>query len=171
VLELVTGAIVAVAVVALVIEPLLSRRPRTRDLEAGEWDFVELEESGSPKVRALLALKEIEFDHATGKLSDEDYQSLKVRYAREALDAMEPEPVQTAVPESDPAEEAIARFRTSQSTPCPDCGDRPEAGAVFCSSCGRSLAVEGSAPRCWMCGANLVEGSRFCGECGHALVT
>ena len=34
---------------------------------------------------ALLSLKEIEFDRATGKLSDADYETLKSRYASEAL--------------------------------------------------------------------------------------
>ena len=37
---------------------------------------------------ALLALKEIEFDRETGKLSDEDYEMLKERYSAEALDAL-----------------------------------------------------------------------------------
>src|ERR1051326_5344418 len=37
---------------------------------------------------ALLSLKEIEFDRATGKLSDADYEALKARYSAEALAAL-----------------------------------------------------------------------------------
>jgi len=45
--------------------------------------------------RALSALKELEFDHRTGKISDEDYRAqvgpLR-RRAAEALRALDPEP-------------------------------------------------------------------------------
>jgi hypothetical protein len=43
--------------------------------------------------RALLALKELEFDHRTGTISDEDYRALVGplrRQAAEALKALEP---------------------------------------------------------------------------------
>jgi hypothetical protein len=43
--------------------------------------------------RALLALKELEFDHRTGKVSDEDYRALVGplrRRAAETLRALEP---------------------------------------------------------------------------------
>jgi hypothetical protein len=43
--------------------------------------------------RALAALKELEFDHRTGKISDEDYRALLGplrRRAAEALRALEP---------------------------------------------------------------------------------
>ena len=50
----------------------------------------------TPRGQALLALKEIEFDRATGKLSDADYEELKARYTARALlllDSPESEPV------------------------------------------------------------------------------
>ena len=37
---------------------------------------------------AVVALREIEFDRATGKLSDTDYAELKSRYTERALAAM-----------------------------------------------------------------------------------
>ena len=36
----------------------------------------------------MAALREIEFDRATGKLSDADYDFLKARYTARALDAL-----------------------------------------------------------------------------------
>ena len=45
----------------------------------------------------LVALREIEFDRATGKLSDVDYADLKTRYTREAIDAMRREDSQKGV--------------------------------------------------------------------------
>ena len=38
--------------------------------------------------RALAALKELEFDHRTGKVSDEDYRTLVGPLRREAADAL-----------------------------------------------------------------------------------
>lgn len=47
----------------------------------------ELEDT--PRGQALIALKEIEFDRATGKLSEADYEELKTRYAARALALLE----------------------------------------------------------------------------------
>jgi len=142
-LELVAGIAVAVAVLAFVLEPLVRR---TADVEhlglADEPDMAPLEESESPKVQALLALKEIEFDRETGKLSEEDYAELKARYGREALTAMDAEQAQAQViaGSEDPAE-ALVRAARQELPVCPNCGPRPETGATFCSECGRPLGV------------------------------
>jgi hypothetical protein len=45
------------------------------------------EDDLSTRAVALRALKEIEFDRATGKLADADYDALKQRYTAEALEA------------------------------------------------------------------------------------
>jgi formate dehydrogenase maturation protein FdhE len=146
-LELIAGVAVAFAALAIVLEPLIRNRP---DLPPGprddaDEDYTPLEESESPKVQALLALKEIEFDRATGKLSDDDYEQLKARYAKLALAAIAAEEtattaVATAEATDDPAE-ALIRAARDQTSVCPVCGPRPETGAAFCSECGRPLGV------------------------------
>ena len=174
-MELLTGVIVAVAVVALVIEPLFIRRTPRGAAPTGEveLDFTDPEESESPRVRALLALKEIEFDRATGKLSEEDYAILKRQYGKAALEAMEAEGISEAVTDpndvDDAVERVIAQARTRGPRSCPDCGDRPEPAAVYCSSCGRALDRPDARPRCWECGADLEVNARFCGACGVGL--
>src|SRR3990172_8904169 len=123
---------------------------------------------------ALLALKEIEFDRETGKLSDPDYQMLKARYGAEALAALEAEESVATRPADagDPEELISARLqllRSARSTgspashSCPRCGPRPEADALFCSRCGIALAGAGF---CSSCGAPLPAESRFCAGCG-----
>ena len=63
----------------------------------------------------------IEFDRETGKLSDEDYVSLKTIYQRAALAAIEAE------------EMSEARGTGGDSVVvCPSCGPRPESSAAFC---------------------------------------
>lgn len=142
-MELLAGIMVAIAAVALVLEPLVRRSAATAPIGlADEPDGTPLEESESPKVQALLALKEIEFDRATGKLSDEDYAELKARYGREALAAMdtEAEQAKTVAGGEDPAE-ALIRSVKSGLQVCANCGPRPETSAHFCSECGQPLAA------------------------------
>jgi hypothetical protein len=177
VLELVTGIIVAVIALVVVLEPLL-RSQGVGGASPWDWvededDLVDLEESGSAKIKALLALREIEFDRATGKLSDDDYASLKQEYSQAALAAIEAEKaadVEKAGPDQVPpdAEALIARARSQRSGECPTCQYTFEPGSIFCSSCGRSLVETDASPRCWVCGADRQMTERFCGECGEA---
>ncbi len=90
------GVLLAVACVVVVALPFL-RRPGLSAAEdrLGEPDALERRrlEIAEERDRALSALKELEFDHRTGKVSDEDYRELVGplrRRAAEALRALEP---------------------------------------------------------------------------------
>jgi hypothetical protein len=91
---LIVGALLAVGCVVLVALPFL-REPSARDdrlAAPGEQEQRRLA-AAEERDRALAALKELEFDHRTGKISDEDYRAqvgpLR-RRAAEALRALEP---------------------------------------------------------------------------------
>jgi ribosomal protein L40E len=66
---------------------------------------------------AVDALRELEFDRQTGKISDSDYEPLKARYTAQALAVM----------------------RAGNAPVCEKCGPRPETDAQFCSNCGSPL--------------------------------
>ena len=91
---LVIAALVAVAAVVLAALPFL-REPAPAVDRLGEQDELERRRLAlaEERDRALAALKELEFDHRTGKVSDEDYRRLvgplRVR-AAETLRALEP---------------------------------------------------------------------------------
>lgn len=170
-IEVVAGVLVAAAAVALVLQPLLVGRVAPMARAADDDEPVAIEESESPKIQALLALREIEFDRATGKLSDEDYASLKAKYSRTAIEAMKAEEASgggdVGVADTfDAAEDVVRRFRQRGSAACPDCGPRPEAVAIYCSRCGRKLNLPDAKPRCWYCGAELPGGAKYCVGCG-----
>jgi hypothetical protein len=98
------AALLAVVCVVVVALPFL-RRPglsaaedRLAQPSAGERRRLELAEE---RDRALAALKELEFDHRTGKVSDEDYRQLVGplrRRAAEALKALDSKPRAPAEP-------------------------------------------------------------------------
>ncbi len=88
------AAVLAVAVVLYVALPFL-REPVARSDRLGEPDELERRRLGliEERDRALDALRELEFDHRTGKLSDEDYRTLVGplrRRAAQATRALEP---------------------------------------------------------------------------------
>ena len=126
-LEIVGALAIAALVLWLVFEPVLGL-PRT-GLDLLEPEAPEETRRGT----ALLALKEIEFDRETGKLSDRDYDLLKARYSVEALSAIAEE--DAGPPAGIPASPDVGN------PSCASCGPRPESDAVFCSNCGRRLGT------------------------------
>lgn len=113
----------------------------------------------SPQAIALRALKEIEFDRATGKLSDTDYAELKVKYTAEALAVMRAESGVGSQELVKPT--PIAKLPTPT---CPEHGPRPEKDAVFCADCGRRLGMAHG--YCVRCGTALESDARYCNSCG-----
>jgi hypothetical protein len=93
-LALVLGALLAVACVLAVALPYLREPAAERDTleQPNELERRRLE-LAEARDRALAALKELELDHRTGKISDEDYRALVGPLRREAaaaLRALEP---------------------------------------------------------------------------------
>src|SRR5882672_5289859 len=87
-LELIVGVLLAAGATYYVLLPIL-RPPREPSADTGVGDEGDdPDDDMSPRAVAFRALKEIEFDRATGKLSDTDYESLKAKYTEEALVAM-----------------------------------------------------------------------------------
>ena len=74
---LVIGSILAVACVAAVALPFL-REPSSADdrLDAPDEREQRRLAAAEERDRALAALKELEFDHRTGKVTDADYRAL-----------------------------------------------------------------------------------------------
>jgi hypothetical protein len=114
---------------------------------------------------AIVALREIEFDRATGKLSDADYTDLKTRYTQRALDAMRVGGASAGeAPAEDAAEAAVLAYRARLRS-CSRCGPRPEPDAIYCSNCGAYLDE-----KCAGCGRAVEEaGAAFCAGCGRQL--
>jgi hypothetical protein len=107
--ELVLGALLAALVVVFVARPFLRdpspREDALNDLDEGARRRLALAEE---RDRTLAALKELELDHRTGKVSDDDYRALVGPLRRRAADMLRalepPEPPQTPEPYPPPGE-------------------------------------------------------------------
>jgi hypothetical protein len=176
---LLIGAALAVAALVYVLLPLFDAVAPGRSRGGGRLAM-------APE-SAIDALREIEFDRATGKLSDDDYAALKAQYTRTALVELraresadserralvtaaatsagdESPNVPVGVDTADPVEAAVLRYRSMRRA-CETCGPRPEPDPAFCSSCGTYLRGA-----CAHCGATIDQpASKFCASCGSSL--
>lgn len=166
--EAAAAILLGIGVLWLVFQPFVT--PPTSEPEYVEPPELEETDRG----QALLALKEIEFDRETGKLSDGDYAMLKGRYTERALDAMRREEAALAGSGGADLEQLIAarvsRLRSeggvaTATAPgaCPTCGPRPEADALWCSTCGQPLP---GMRRCGTCQGPVDPDASFCAGCG-----
>ena len=156
VLALLIGTALAVGALAFVLYPLFFE---PRDVTRGIARPVVSTES------AIVALREIEFDRATGKLSESDYNELKTTYATRALAEMRAAGAPAATPaDLDPVEARVRAYRQARKE-CGTCGLRPEPDAIYCSTCGAYLDAT-----CPSCHAAVTEPSAaFCSDCGFEL--
>lgn len=130
--EAIAAAAVMIALLWMIVQPMVLPG-RSTELPDDPPDVEETDRG-----RALLALREIEFDQATGKLSDDDFAELHARYTRAAVQAIEAAP--EAVASSDAIEGMIAA-RVAAITDgatrfCAQCGGRHVTDAKFCAMCG-----------------------------------
>ena len=162
------GIALALMALAIVLAPVFSDEAPA-ELRPAHRRTPKLEIDDEPVPgSAIEALREIEFDRATGKLSDDDYDGMKSRYTVQALvelraqDAAEDREVRSSP--TDLAERLVKKYRPG-STICHTHGLRPEADALFCSECGAYLPG-----KCEQCGTAVTgAGAHFCTGCGHVL--
>lgn len=173
-LPLIIGTLLALTALSYVLLPLLLNAddaPVVKRIDAAPSREVVPEEQ-----LAVVALREIEFDRETGKLSDADYADLKAKYSELAvseLRAANARPARSdtaqvaataAASGEDPVEAAVRAVQARRPS-CRSCGPRPESDAIWCSGCGSYLPGA-----CQSCGADVtMPGARFCNACGVTL--
>jgi hypothetical protein len=148
------GMALLVGVAFFVLQPFLEQRTLR------EKRVTEAEALLAERESLLIALRDLDFDHATGKITTEDYtpqraelmaRGVAVLKRLDALGASAPASFDEEI------EQAIARRRARRAAgdrepggaTCAECGAALEAGDRFCSSCGARVApaVETGAAR------------------------
>jgi len=162
------------AAIAAVAWPLLNpARPST----AAEGErSPELEELAGQRDNAYQAIRELEFDHQLGNLSQQDYQSLRERYRSEAAAVLRQleqarGPEKETVAASPVVSPRVARARkapeaatATDGRTCPACGKSVPAHDRFCWHCGTALDRI-----CSVCQTPRPSSDMFCGACGARL--
>jgi hypothetical protein len=142
---LLAGTVLALLAVLLVLEPLV-RPVAPAAIARPDSDDDDITPEQRRRDLALAALKEIEFDQATGKLSDADYERLYQRYAAEAVEALKAGDRGTGVQgDGKDGGEAVS-VPPSPRPPvprrfCEECGSPLEGSGKFCSECGTRVAA------------------------------
>ena len=108
----------------------------------------------------LSALRELDFDFRTGKISEEDYTPLRTQLMAEAAQYVEAEEK-----ESEQLESLIRNRRATQkqNLRCEYCDAPIQTGQRFCSKCGSAINYE----QCPSCGKKIQAGDLFCSSCGN----
>ena len=162
------------AAIAAVAWPLLN--PARPSADAERELSPELEELAGQRDTAYRAIRELEFEHQLGNLSQQDYQSLRERYRTEAAGILQqlerargPEKETVAVSRDVSPRIARARKEPEAATatdgrPCPACGKSVPADDRFCWHCGAALDRI-----CSVCQTPRPSSDVFCGACGARL--
>ena len=163
------GLLALLVVVGLVLSPLLEREPVSED-------------RASPAERRdqeLEALREVEFEYRTGKLSEEDYRELRARHGEAAVEARrraEAERPDAGSEEHAPAADVGRGGDAGDAGQEPDRGDGAEVTGTEAGDSeagpGEAGADEAGAREPWYCpscGAEARPHARFCSRCGDAL--
>ena len=132
---------------------------------------------GEKKDRLYEAIKDLDFEHQAGKLSEADYKTVRADILNQAAEAIarideidqedsgpiaQPEEsAQESGPDSPPSSAEVAN-----GPPCPSCEQPNPAGAQFCMHCGGKLTSPANCPQC---STELQEEARFCTACGVAV--
>ncbi len=151
-------ALVAMLALGCALYPLF--REERWSQTTGEAIDPNLEYLLSAREVTYSAIKDLESDHAQGKLSDADYQSTRAKYENKALTILQQLNLLQLRAASAKAQ------RAPIPSACAQCGEPIKAGAKFCGRCGAPLG----APVCVNCGAAIQAEWKFCNECGAPIV-
>ncbi|MBF0171205.1 MAG: hypothetical protein HQK87_08980 [Nitrospinae bacterium] len=124
--------LVLLATLGFIALPLMGRfgRPAAEGVTEGE-----LSELLYKKDAVYTALKDLDFDHRTGKIDRADYEEMKRQFETDAMSVIATiETLQAGGGAATaPERDAARRF-------CAACGNGAKPGDKFCASCGTKLA-------------------------------
>ena len=123
--------------------------------------------------KAMLyeVIQELDFEKASGKISDSDYESARNKYlaqvaaVMEKLDALappDPSPKTTASTKTRKSAKKRTQQKSQGARACVSCGELNPKGSNFCLECGKPFALT-----CASCGESVPAKARFCNACGE----
>ena len=123
--------VIGVVVAAFVLRPLMKGRAKALP-DAMVRD-------PGPAVASADELAELELDHAMGRVSDVDFERWRGEIAEGTPAVPDEKHPPVATDARARAESLVRRFADASRVQCPNCGERPEPDARYCSNCGNAL--------------------------------
>ena len=154
--SLLLGAALAAGLIIFISRPLRRAR-RSNEAES------QLDALLARRESLYTQIRELDFDHATGKVTDADHVPLRARLVAEAADVLRQIDIIAGSPAaSDEAlEAAIATRRKRQLSPAASLDPEIEA----------AVAARRETLTCSNCGKPIHAGDAFCSKCGAAIGT
>jgi hypothetical protein len=181
------GFALLLGVAVYVARPLIEKR----GLNAKDFSVADALQAQRETV--LTALRDLDFDHATGKITDDDYISQREHLRAQGVAVLKqleslgvtgngasadesieqavrvrrkPAAASTGNVVDDAIEAAVASRRRAAAVTCPQCGASAQPADRFCPQCGAAVGLV-----CPACQRPAQPGDRFCAGCGAALQT
>lgn len=166
---LLIGIVILAGTAYFVSRPLLQAK---RLAKAGGADASSLE---AQRESLYTQIKELDMDHATGKVNDEDYTPMRAALVAQAaavlkqIDGVEATSVDSPVPvaKADEVEAMIAARRKTRSAPAAKTADADVEAAIAARR--KTAPSVASAATCPKCGKPINADDAFCAKCGTAL--
>jgi Zn finger protein HypA/HybF involved in hydrogenase expression len=158
------GVALLVVAVPYVVNPLVNERKR-QPVKAASPN----KEGKGEQKEALAAIRDLDFDFQTGKVNQDDYETLRAQLVLAAAAYL-----QTKQQEEEKID-ALIRARLEQvkaSVKCEQCGGEIGPQDLFCPACGapiKNLAIIEKPVlklACPICGKSIKEKDLFCTRCG-----
>jgi hypothetical protein len=176
---IILAIVMSIGALLIVAYPIIARNRNAEPAASSAQE--ELDELLARREAAFQALRELNFDHRVGKVSDEDFAVFEANLKEvavsslEALDDWEAESDLILDPVLERAIDARRAALLGSERSCPSCGRPAFADDKFCAACGSALPAEIPQPviadpdTCPKCGRPYAPDDRFCGHCGAQL--
>jgi len=150
------GLALLVLVVPFIIDPIRKRHGR-----GFSGTLLKSTDTGEVSENALFALRDLEFDYQTEKITEEDYQKIHAELLTQAAEVIE-----TKQQEGARIEELIQARRRDKTIEanCPQCDRTLHDEDQFCPGCGHARGI-----LCPGCGRRNRSEDNYCTKCGHNL--
>ena len=143
--DIIVIVVMAIGLVVWIGEPLV-RRGRARETAVDAQNDA-VERLTLQKETLYTAIRDLDFDHQTGKVDAEDHAELRRQMEAEAADVLRQLDLADPLADLDlVAEQEILAYRQKEDTAalasedtCPACGTGLAANSTYCPICGQSL--------------------------------
>lgn len=153
---------------AAVVQPILTHKHAWRRATGGRRQLLELTER---KEQLYASIKEMEFDHSLGKISQDDYDTVRVALEAEAVDVLRRLDSLGAESEDSPQVDLDARIESDLAAlriPAPRPTPRPTPGPAAATAVTPADTGDAAHKFCHGCGKPRTSEYRFCPHCGQS---